>query len=297
MIKELIKDIAFDNIKLSQALTRAKLIENKIKNVTFKQWLVKELEGYEFVDVSLPAYRKVWSVINLTAEFPYQPAQTFAVLPPDDFAPEIIETINFHKIIEPIQIVEQQIESIDIKGYLNVPMQMVVMLGRLYKSQLARNGGVITGGSREIGKVHYQNVLEQTKQKLLDTLMELDNEFPNLVNEFVMNKENEEKVQNIITNHVYGAYSSTNVAAGVNVNQTISFENLKPEDESKLKSYGISEEEINELKTIIQNDSKEKTKFVGKAMKWLGSVTASVAGRGLYENIPAITDFVHKLTS
>ncbi len=31
-------------------------------------------------------------------------------------------------------------------------------------------------------------------------------------------------------------------------------------------------------------------------MKWLGGVTASVAGRGLYENIPAITDFIHKYT-
>lgn len=42
MIKKLIKDLAFDNITLSQGLTRAKHIENQVKNKTFKNWLKKE---------------------------------------------------------------------------------------------------------------------------------------------------------------------------------------------------------------------------------------------------------------
>jgi len=46
MIKDLIKDLAYDNIELSQALTRAKLIASKVKNDIFKQWLIKECRRY-----------------------------------------------------------------------------------------------------------------------------------------------------------------------------------------------------------------------------------------------------------
>ena len=47
MIKDLIKDIAYDKISVTQALTRAKLIAYKIRNDTFKNWISNELNGYE----------------------------------------------------------------------------------------------------------------------------------------------------------------------------------------------------------------------------------------------------------
>ena len=57
-----------------------------------------------------------------------------------------------------------------------------------------------------------------------------------------------------------------------------------------------TQEEIDALKEVVQK-FKDKPDFVEKTMKWLGSVTASVAGRGLYEHIPAIIDFINKLIS
>lgn len=296
MIRQLIKDIAFDTIRLSQGLTRAKLIENKIKNETFKKWLNKELEGYEFEDEYLPSYRKVWSTITLTAEFPYGRTETFPVSLPDSFGEKTLDVINHHRIIEPISIVEQQIETLDKpKGYINLPVQQVDILANLYKDQVAKYRGVIRYGSREIGKVQYQNVLEQTKQKLLDTLMQLDNEFPNLIDEYTMNKENTEKVQNIVTNNIYGSNNPMNIATGVNVELNVTNNIITKADEEKLKTLGVSEYEIADIKQIVEENSADKPTLTSKAMKWLGSVTASVAGRGLYENIPQITEFIEKL--
>jgi hypothetical protein len=63
-----------------------------------------------------------------------------------------------------------------------------------------------------------------------------------------------------------------------------------------LKSYGVENEEIIELKEIIKNDSSNKTVFKEKAMKWLGGVTSAVVGRGVYEHLPQIVEFVHRLT-
>lgn len=297
MIKQLINDIAFDTIKLSQALTRAKIVENKIKNDTFKKWLRKELEGYKFVDQYLPEYRKVRSAIYLTAEFPYGQTQTFPVELPDEFGAETLDLINYHRIIEPISIVEEQISSFTKpSGSLTIPNQQIQMLASLFKEVLEETDGTITHGARQIGKVQYQNVLEQTKQKLLDTLMELEEEFPNLLNDEKMSKEDNEKVQNIVTNHIYGNNNPMNIATGVSVKQNVKTSVFTVEQEEKLKSLGVEEADIKDLKHIVEYGSNDKSTLISKSMKWLGSVSASVAGRGLYEKIPAITDFIHKLT-
>jgi hypothetical protein len=289
MIKQLITDIAFDNIKLSQALTRAKLIENKIKNDIFKKWLNNELEGYEYDDIYLPQYRKIRSQIYLIAEFPFGQTKTFPVELPSE-----LSEINYHKITESIAIVEKQIENFLEKSNGSLPIYsgQIEILAQMFKVP----NGIIRDGKRDISKIHYQDVLEQTKQKLLDTLMELDNEFPNLLDEYNMTKENNEKVQNIVTNHIYGNNNPVNVATGVNVEMVINYAKISQEDEEKLKSYGVESQEILELKEIVKNDSSNKTVFREKAMKWLGGVTSAVVGRGVYEHLPQIIEFVNRLT-
>lgn len=297
MIKQLIKDIAFDTIKVSQALTRAKLIENQIKNETFRKWINKELEGYEFDDNILPSYRKIWSTINLTAELPFGRRHKFAVNLPDRFGAKTLDLINNHRIIEPIAAVEYQIENLGdkAKGYISLSVQQTEMLAELYQEQLNQYGGVIRIAEREVGKVQYQNVLEQTKQKLLDTLMQLDNEFPELLDNYNMTKENNEKVQHIVTTNIYGSNNPTNIGVGNDIQQSINNYQLSQADRELLESYGVDKDEVEQLNDIVKSNSKDKPSLVSKSMKWLGSVSASVAARGLYDNLPLINEFIHKL--
>ena len=70
---------------------------------------------------------------------------------------------------------------------------------------------------------------------------------------------------------------------------------LSQNDKEVLKSYGIVDTEINDLNEIIVQNKDDKPSLQSKAMKWLGSVSASVADKGLYENIPNIADFVQKI--
>ncbi|MFN8306142.1 MAG: hypothetical protein U0T79_05175 [Ferruginibacter sp.] len=91
---------------------------------------------------------------------------------------------------------------------------------------------------------------------------------------------------NINTGKVGGNLQQINI-----VNSVIS-----EKDEEELRSWGVEQNQIEELKGIISK-SQDKSTLVSKAMKWLGSVSASIAGRGLYENLPAITDFIHRLIS
>lgn len=299
MIKQLIIDIAYDNIKLSQAITRTKLVESKIKNDTLKIWLNKELGGYNFNDNYLPPYRKVWSVINLTLEYPFGRTRTYPVVFNESFGADILDMINNHRIIEPISIVEQQIENLGdkVKGYIHIPPQQVQMLESFFKEEIDIYGGVVISGKREVGKIQYQNVLEQTKQKLIETLMELENEFPNLIDDYQMTDENNHKVQNIITNNIYGDNNPMNIAAGQSVEQSGNTITINANDIEKLRELGVNKEQIEELKIIVSENTKDKSKLTSKVMKWLGNVAVSIAEKGFYNNLPVLTEYVNQLIS
>jgi hypothetical protein len=296
MITQLIHDIAFDNIKLSQALTRSKIVENKINNDNFKQWLKKELEGYKFNDILLPEYRRFLSPMYLTAEFSFGKTHRFPVIPPDSWEKEIVDTMNFLRVVEPISIVEEHIASFEgVKGYIQIAPQHVELLGTLYKDQIEHQGGVIRTGSREIGKASYQSIIELTKQSLLDTLMELEKEFPNLINDYKMTEDNDEKVQNIITNNIYGGNNPMNIAAGQNVEQNGNTITLSTTGIEQLKKLGVEDKHIEELQNIVAENSTDKVSLKAKAMKWLGTVITSITARGLYDSIPKISAFVTSL--
>lgn len=295
MIKELIADLAYDRISLSQALTRAKLIARQIKNDTFKSWLNNELNGYEFNDPILPEYRKIWAEIILTAEFPFGRIHKFPVLF-DEEQKDLEELLNNHQVTEPISIIEQSMSELkDGKGYINLSGAQVETVGELYKSQVMARGGVIRSGSRTIGKSQLSNIIELTKQKLIDTLQDLEEEFPEIDNKYDMNEENEKKVQTIITNNIYGNNNPLNVVAGEDIKQGDIYFTINQSQLEKLREFGIEEEEINELTNIEKETPKGNPERSNKIMSWLGKVTASLTAKGIYDNIPKVIDFVKDL--
>jgi len=296
MIHELITDIAYDRITVAQGLTRAKLIANQINNHTFKNWLSKELNGYTHDDKILPEYRKVWSEIELTAEFPYGQIRTFPVVLPDEADETMKDLIYHHRFIEPIYIVEQNIAEMEGgSGSINLPGGMVRMLAEFYGS-IKRQHGQIRSAQRTIGKSHLQNIVQVTKQKLLDTLQELENQFPQIDKNYVMNDDNKEKAQNIITNNIYGNNNPLNVAAGENIKQGNINLTINEEQKTKLREFGVEEESLKELEVIDVENPKGTPKRKEKIMSWLGKVAASLASRGIYDNIPQLIEFIGTLT-
>ena len=53
--------------------------------------------------------------------------------------------------------------------------------------------------------------------------------------------------------------------------------------------------EIAELKDIVSDENEDQKSKKSRIMKWLGSVSASIASRGLYESIPQLADYVHRM--
>lgn len=296
MIKQLITDIAYDNIKLSQALTRSKLIANKIKNETFMSWLKNELEGYDFDNENLPDYRKVYSEMSLIAKYVGGHEQEVPFNIPENTDEKILDTIYNHRIIESIPIVEIQLENNDkpncsIKLPTTIMEMLTTTVPRPILVQIKMAGGVIDRCQRNINTIHYQNVIQQTKQKLLDILMQLEEEFPNLENDYIMNEENNKKADNIITNNIYGGNVPLNISTGDNATQTntINIENISFE---KLRELQVEEKEIADFETIVNENKDDKSKLTSKLLGWFSSVSSSLAARGLYENISQINEFI-----
>lgn len=297
MIHQLITDIAFDKINLAQALTRAKLIANQIQNDTFKKWLSKELNGYEPNDNLLPGYRKIWSEIELTAEFPYGQVRSFPVVLPDDADEDLRNKIYFHQAIEPISIVEHNISQMEGHvGHIHLPGGMVRILAKFYTNMVKGQGGQVRSGQRTIGKTQLLQIVERTKQKLLDTLQELENEFPKIDKDYKPNPENAEKVQNIITTHISGNNNPLSVVAGQQVSHVDIQISISKEEREKLKQWGVEDEAIVELEEIDKATPKGSPGRKEKIMNWLGRVTASMAGRGIYESIPELVEFIGTIT-
>lgn len=296
MIKELIIDLAYDKITLSQALTRSKLIANQIKNETFKNWLNKELNGYEYQDDDLPHYRKIYAEIILRVEFPFGRSQNVPVVLDDSWGEEMKELINNHRVIESIAIVEANLETFyEGKARINLPTPMVQIIAELYQESLSQNNGVIRSGKRILGKVQMQNILEQTKQKLLDTLQGLENEIPNLDKDYTPNEEKKGRVQSIVTNNIYGDNNPLNIVSGENIKQGDVKISVHNEQKEKLRSLGVEEDAIIEFEEIDKDHPKGNPSRQSKIMGWLGKVSASLTARGLYDKAPELIEYVGTL--
>ncbi|MCE3076740.1 AbiTii domain-containing protein [Chryseobacterium gwangjuense] len=295
MIKQLITDIAYDNITLTQALTRAKLIESKIKNKSFKDWLKNEIEGYDSLEV--PEYRIVVAPIVLIAEFQTSQQIKINVNLPDTFDKEAIEISKFHKILMPISTIENSVKNVEGPEWnMKLSIEQVEVFSQLYIKNVKSQGGWIRKGYRTLAKLHFQNVLDLTKQKLLDILMDLNEQFPDLENDFENSKLNNEAVSNIITNNIYAPNNNLNNAAGNNISIKSEYTNtLSPIQEKNLKDLGVNDIEIQQLNTILAENNKDKPEFGKKLMAWCASVGSSLAGRGIYDALPKISEFITQL--
>ncbi|MBM0656589.1 hypothetical protein JMN12_08520 [Capnocytophaga genosp. AHN8471] len=291
-MKTLITKIANNQITLSDALLQSKIIAHKINNTIFKEWLKKETEGYNPNDDMLPSYRKIANRMELSLELGGEKQPI-----PFNLSPEFEESVNFHRIIESISIVEEVVKKGSGKIVYSIEMVAHVFNSLPKKTQAMINlyqmRGAILKLERGINILSYKNVIDQTKNKLLDILLELDCEFPNIKNEYTINKENNDKTNNIITNNIYGNNAPINLSTGDNSNQTIVVN--KNIDYSKIKKLGVDENDIDELKKIISETKNDKSSLSKRVMGWLSSVTSSLSARALYDSIPKLSEYLSSI--
>ncbi len=282
MIKQLIEDLTFNKISLNQALTRAKIIAYKINNDDFKEWLVGEING-DYKDRELPKYKIISCDIYAEVAIPFQGTKT---IPMDvtlvkDLAGDY--SFNEMRITQSIGTLElgQSQSKKNQYGYDYFPMDLTNQF-----KKMTTDGDRIIAIKRRIQLSQIDYILEQTKQRLLDTLLELNEKFPDLENDYVDSNFNNQKVQNIITQNIYG--NNSNIAVGDNINQSIVADQKIEKLINELQKLGVDSNEVSELKDIIQQEDK---KGIGKKiLNWLGKLSTKVVEKGIELELPAIIE-------
>ena len=296
MIKQLIIDIAFDKINTNQALNRARIIAKKLKNTTFNNWLLKELIGYKENDQFLPDYRILNSGINLTVEFPNHKTQTFPVILPKNSSQSLMDIIYCLNFTEPIPVIEQTIEEIkNGKAYFKINPEIAGIIGDLYKKIINESNGILKSEQRDLSKSQLLKIVELTRQKLLDTLQNLDDQFPEFENRYEINKENNQKTQNIVTTNIYGNNNPLNIVTGQGSSTNEINLTLISEIKERLEELGLEKEEIKQFEILDKVNPKGAENRNLKIMSWFDEVSAGLAVRGIYEKIPAFTEYISSI--
>ncbi len=288
MIKELIKNLTYDEISLNQALTRAKLIAYEINNEDFKNWISKELNGYD-KDDKLPDYRII-------------PCDIFAVLEaygnrkttPLDLT-EIDKDLNGQlynmKAQQSISTLEDGLKDTDEPyGYEDLPIQVVQLVREMC------NNKFIVAVKRRIQLSQASHIINLTKQKLLDTLLELNSAFPDLQDNYNKTKENDEKASTIINNHIYGDNANSNIGLGENLTQSISSNYSKKVEQilSDLQKIGVPKEDIAEVKEIVEKET-DKINLGKKLMSWVGKMSSKAIEKGIELQVPVLMEKIQEL--
>jgi len=289
LIESLIKDL-YENKPLSDVFLKLQVIVYSLKNEQLTEWFNNENNGYD-KDKTLPQYRvfpvSYYAQVEQNRGFGNSLIFNHYNLPIDQI------DIELQNIMSKFEYRDSLSNIIDFsnkdKGTISIAVPNAAWVISLFSKRIESNC-CIHRIWREIPLNAVKNIISQIKSKLLQFLLEI-NENLNLNISFteMENKEKIEKAfnQNII-NNIYG--NNNNVASGQNVEQNI---NQNFVDYEKLKEYGVEEQHIAELKIIEKEPDKNTLKE--KVLSWFSKVSAAVAARGLYDNIPAIMDCVRNL--
>lgn len=198
MVKsQLIKDLVQDNISLENALFRLKVITNSMGNVDLQTWINNEINGYKNDD-KIPSYRQHPSYIirysgmnanfqvkqNLLSEFIF-----------DEHVRKIIESRNINLGIANI---ERSIET-------EIGFNLIDLAPMVLKN----SGGMIrcTSLNQIINPTSLVEILSSIKFKLIDILLQLENEFGNLdeldINTSIITKDNLDRLNSSINDYIY----------------------------------------------------------------------------------------------
>ena len=288
LIESLIKDL-YENKPLSDVFLKLQVVVYLLKNEQLTEWFNNENNGYEN-GKTLPQYRvlpvlfyaQVEQDRGFNGSLMYNNYNLPIDLIEDKEIQNIMSKFEYRDSISNIAdlISNEKEETIS----MAVPATTTTI--SLFSRRLQSNC-YIHRIWREISKNAVQNIISQIKSKLLQFLLEI-NENLNLNISFT-EMENKEKIEKAfnqnITNNIYG--SNNNVASGQNVEQNI---NQSFVDYEKLKEYGVEKQHIEELKIIEKETNKNILK--NKVFNWLGKVSAAITARGLYDNFPAIMECV-----
>ena len=268
LINEIIEILSSDTGKLSDALIKTKVLLHKIGHKELVPWVNSELNGYPDRD-AVPEYRVLPAQVLVNASnIAYQVTSHHIPLGHlDEKHRESIETV---KMDQSLAVLEKFAEKDNSHLQAHIPMESYGILGKGIDSSYQ-----IQSAWSEISHTSVLQILIQVRSRLLDFVLELNDQFPSELNEEEV-KERIDSVDagNLFNSAIFG--DNATILVGSSNTQTVSNVISKGDFNALAKTLeknGVSETDITALKEAIDQDStiiNVDSKEFGPAVKsWL----------------------------
>ena len=278
LLQQIVEEAVDSKSDVASLLRKCQVLAFRLHNDSLKGWIHNELNGYSD-HLEIPEYRV----------FPCQPVGSFngigkvvknAPIPqmcvPEDVR-DCLFTLRFYQGVGTLQ----ELLTND-NGTLTVPWpgDLVVLL-----SQKVYQGMEMFEAHMECPSSSIVKILETVRNRILDFVLALEEDCPDAGEAIGTAKMDRKRIDQMVTNNIFKSVGNIALQCGaVTQNNTVNVEKGNwALLEGLLKGLKIANEEIAELKEILENEKPKKdAKFGDRLSAWLGGLTAKAA-QGIYD--------------
>ena len=282
MTKNLLQQIEEETVDsksdVASLLRKCQVLASRLHNDSLKGWIHNELNGYS-PQLEIPEYR-VFPCQSVGSFYGMGRTMKNAPIPPMCVPEEIRDclfTLRFYQGVGTLQ----ELLTND-NGTVTVPWpgDLVALL-----SQKVYQGMGMLDAHIECPSGSIVKVLETVRNRILDFVLALEEDSPNAGDAIGTVKIDKKRIDQMVTNNIFKGVGNIALQCGaVTQNNTVNVEKGNwALLEGLLKGFKIANEEIAELKEILENEKpKEKAQFGDRLSAWLGMLTAKAA-QGVYD--------------
>ncbi|MBP5788457.1 MAG: hypothetical protein J6Y19_11660 [Kiritimatiellae bacterium] len=283
LLQQIEEEAVASRSDVASLLRKCLVLATRLRNDSLKEWIRCELNGYPSTS-ELPEYRVV--PCQSMGIF-YGRGMTLKNAPiPEMCIPETIrEDFGSMRFYQGVGFLQDLLENNNGTLISPWPSNLIAML-----AQNVYSGMGMLNAQRECPSGAVVKILETIRNRILDFVLELEEDCPNAGEAIGATKPDSKKVEQMVTNNIFKGVGNVALQCGtVSQTNTVNVEKGNWESLAKLlHDIKIDEGQISELQDILQKDPpKSKTNWGTRLSQWFGSICAKAAS-GLY-SVPAET--------
>jgi hypothetical protein len=273
-----IRDLATDSsAKLSDVLRKAKVLAVRLGNQAFKQWVDRELNGYQSSD-ELPAYRTIRVASYGNFSGPFDSGLSGAPIPTGCLPEKFREFSTTMQLVDAVSYYEDLVSTsvADAKNEIRAswPADLVALVG----GQIYVDMNCISAW-RSVPRGAIVALVDTVRNRILDFVLEMEAAAPDAGEAKPGTKPvADEKVGEIFNTYVV---SGNTVVGGTvaHVQQTQVAKGDLSSLKTHLLSLGVERNDLRALEKAIKGDPrpKEPGKFGKGVSAWIGRMVAKAA--------------------
>ena len=265
---------------LATLLRKCCVLAARLQNAALKKWAVSELNGYTNAK-DIPDYRKF--VAQSFGDFSGYAGRTLtnAPIPLLNVPAKYREGVSRFWFLESVAEL-QSLATTNNKGliYQNWSADLVAHLARSFYQDMN-----MLSAHKTVSATTVIKILETVRNRILNFVLELENEFPNVGEKAGEPILDGAKVNDLVSKLILKDVANVSIGCGQVAQQaTVNVETGNwALLEGLLKEFKIANAEIAELKEILESEKpKRKAQFGDRLSAWIGGLTAKAA-QGVYD--------------